>query len=550
MSDQKTARRAGTFLASVCLLCACAVQPAPAPAANKGTATEGMVTRQDLEIVDCLLPGVVRSIGNTTYVTQRRPTRTTSSECHIRGGEYTAYDRADYKSALRVWMAAAEAGDPDAQNNVGEIYERGLGGQPNFEVAVIWYQKAADQGYSRALFNLGTLYEQGQGVEKDRLKALNLYRKAWGLPEDNLMYTSAAQHENEQLRSELQQVIAEKDQQLGLLQKQLGQAEETARKAATTTASAGSEDSAKEVQALRAWITKLEAERRASSTQLAGVAATREPQARAPTAALDPQAQARLVKGLDFGRYYALIIGNQEYQVLEHLQTPHSDAERAAQILKDKYGFTVQVVEDANDVAMLRALNDLNKVLQPNDNLLIYYAGHGTRLKTGNIDAGYWLPVNAERPPDDTFWVPNEQITAHLARLPARRILVVADSCYAGLLSTDPGVNMFGTETQFSLDYVKYKLPKRTRLLLASGGDQPVLDTGGQGDSVFARAFLDVLGGNSGILSTPSLFAQVQERVKTGAARNHFSQVPEFKAMKAAGHELGDFFFIPLGLGS
>jgi hypothetical protein len=253
---------------------------------------------------------------------------------------------------------------------------------------------------------------------------------------------------------------------------------------------------------------------------------------------------------MDFGRYYALIIGNQDYQVLEHLQTPRNDAERAGQLLKEKYGFTVQVIEDANDVAMLRALNDLNKVLQPNDNLLIYYAGHGTRLKTGGNDAGYWLPVNAERPPDDTFWVPNEQITSHLARLPARRILVVADSCYAGLLSSDPGVNMFGTENQFSLDYVKYKLPKRTRLLLASGGDQPVLDAGGQGDSVFARAFLDVLGNNAGILSTPSLFAQVQARVKTGAARNNFTQVPEFKAIKSAGHELGDFFFIPRGLGS
>jgi len=254
---------------------------------------------------------------------------------------------------------------------------------------------------------------------------------------------------------------------------------------------------------------------------------------------------------MDFGRYYALIIGNQDYQVLEHLQTPRNDAERAGQILKEKYGFTVQVVEDANDVAMLRAINDLNKVLQPNDNLLIYYAGHGTRLKTtGSADVGYWLPINAERPPDDTFWVPNEQITAHLARLPARRVLVVADSCYAGLLSSDPGVNMFGTESQFSLDYVKYKLPKRTRLLLASGGDRPVLDTGGQGDSVFARAFLDVLGSNTGILSTPALFAQVQARVKAGAARNNFSQVPEFKAIKSAGHELGDFFFIPRGLGS
>jgi hypothetical protein len=542
--------RVGIFAASACALYACASgKPTDSPAAPKDTETQGMVTRQDLEIVDCLLPGVVRSVGNTTYVTQRRPTRTTSAECHIRGGEYTAYDRADSKSALRVWMAAAEAGDPDAQNNVGEIYERGLGGQANFEAAVIWYKKAADQGYSRALFNLGTLYEQGQGVPKDRLQALNLYRKAWGLPEDNVMYTSAAQHQNDELRAELQKVIQEKDQQLQLLQKQLQQAEDQARKRAA--ASTGNEDSAKEVQALRSWITKLEAERRESSSQLAGLAApTREPQARTPAVALDPQAQGRLVKGMDFGRYYALIIGNQDYQVLEHLQTPRNDAERAGQLLKEKYGFTVQVVEDANDVAMLRALNDLNKVLQPNDNLLIYYAGHGTRLKTGGADAGYWLPVNAERPPDDTFWVPNEQITAHLARLPARRVLVVADSCYAGLLSSDPGVNMFGTENQFSLDYVKYKLPKRTRLLLASGGDQPVLDTGGQGDSVFARAFLDVLGANSGILSTPSLFAQVQARVKTGAARNNFTQVPQFKAIKSAGHELGDFFFIPRGLGS
>lgn len=506
-----------------------------------------MVTRKDLEVVDCLLPGQVRQLGNTTYITQRRPTRTTASECHIRGGEYVSYDRADLKSALRVWLAAAEAGDPDAQNNVGEIYERGLGTEPNFEAAVIWYQKAADQNYSRALFNLGTLYEQGQGVEKDRLKALNLYRRAWGLPEDNVMYASAAQHEQEQLRAQLQKVITEKNEQLELLQKQLKQAESEAQKRAKSASV--SEDSGKEIQALKTWIAKLETEKRESSGQLAGLPAqTREPLARVPVVALDPQAQARLIKGMNFGRYYALIIGNQDYQVLERLETPRNDAERTGQILRDKYGFTVQIIEDANDVAMVQAISELNRVLQPNDNVLIYYAGHGTRLKTAYVEAGYWLPVNAHRPPDDAFWISNEQITMHLGLLAARRVLVVADSCYAGLLSSDPGVNMFGTETQFSLEVVKWKLPKRARLLLASGGDQPVLDSGGQGDSVFARAFLDVLAGNSGILSTPSLFAQLQERMKIGAARNNFRQVPEFKAIKSAGHELGDFFFIPRAL--
>ena len=522
--------------------------PIAVSAASQNKATEGMAARQDFEIVECLLPGEVRQLGQMTYLAPRRPTRTTTSDCRIRGGEYVAYDRADYKSALRIWMEAAQAGSAEAQNNVGEIYERGLGGEPNYEAAVIWYQKAANQGYTRALFNLGTLYEQGAGVPKDRLKALNLYRQAWGLPQDSVIYASAARQQQEEMRAELQKVIAEKDQQLELLQKQLQQLEEAGRKA---PAAATSPDSAKEIQALQAWIVKLEAERRTSAGQLAALPAqTREPVAQTSTPQLDPQAQARLAKGVDFGRYYALVIGNQNYQVLEHLQTPRTDAERAAQLLQDKYGFNVRLIEDANDVAMMRALNDLNAALRPNDNVLIYYAGHGARLKTANVNAGYWLPVNAERPPVDTFWVPNEQITAHVARLAARRVLVVADSCYAGLLSDEPGINIFGTEGQFSLDYVKYKLPKRSRLVLASGGDEPVLDSGGQGDSVFARAFLDVLNANAGILSAAGLFAQVQDHVKAGATRSHATQVPELKAIKAAGHELGDFFFVPRGLGS
>ena len=65
------------------------------------------------------------------------------------------------------------------------------------------------------------MYEQGLGVPQDQLKALNLYRQAWGMPEDNIIFASAAQREQEELRKELEAAIAEKDAQLGLLQKQL-----------------------------------------------------------------------------------------------------------------------------------------------------------------------------------------------------------------------------------------------------------------------------------------------------------------------------------------
>ena len=73
--------------------------PGPSASTDAPTAwdkaTQGMVKRADLEIVDCLLPGQVRQLGNSSFLSQRRPMRTTASECSIRGGEYVAYDRAD-----------------------------------------------------------------------------------------------------------------------------------------------------------------------------------------------------------------------------------------------------------------------------------------------------------------------------------------------------------------------------------------------------------------------------------------------------------------------
>lgn len=513
---------------------------------DKAAATKGMIKRSDLEIVDCLLPGQVRQLGNSTFLTQRRPIRTTTAECSIRGGEYVAYDRADLKSALRIWLPTAESGDVEAQTNVGEIYERGLGVEPDYAAAVTWYQKAADKGYSRAIFNLGTMYEQGLGVAQDGLKALNLYRKASGLSEDSLIYTSAAQREQDELRKELEAAIAERDGQLGLLQKQLKDMQEqiARRPPAQQTA-----DNSKEVEALKKWIAQLEGERRKNTERLAGIPTTRMPQSKTELTQLPAIADERTLAGMNFGRYYAIVIGNQNYQAIENLQTPKYDAERAARILADKYGFKVQILEDADDIQMLKALNDLNSVLKPEDNLLIYYAGHGARLTNGKLQSGYWLPVNADAPPKDTFWVPNEQITAHLGRLQAKRVLVVADSCYAGLLSTDPGYLFMNDKVSYSKEYVAYKLPKRSRLLLTSGGDAPVLDEGSGGNSVFARAFLDELESNTGILSSPELFSRLRKRVEIAAAKNKFVQTPEFKSIKGAGHEVGDFFFVPRSKG-
>src|SRR5207342_3955636 len=145
---------------------------------------------EDLLIVDCLLPGQIRSLGRmATYMSARRPISTTQADCQIRGGEYVSYDRANYQTALKVWMDQAMAGSAEAQNNVGEIYSKGLGTEPDYGMAFQWFSKAADQGYNRAKINLGYLYEMGLGVPQDQAKALNLYREASGI-QDELLYAS------------------------------------------------------------------------------------------------------------------------------------------------------------------------------------------------------------------------------------------------------------------------------------------------------------------------------------------------------------------------
>src|SRR4249919_1096000 len=205
---------------------------------------------EDLLIVDCLLPGQIRSLGRVaTFMSARRPISTTQADCQIRGGEYVSYDRANYQTALKVWLDQAMAGSAEAQNNVGEIYSKGLGTEPDYAMAALWFKKAADQGYGRAKINLGYLYEMGLGVPQDTAAALNLYREASGL-KDELMYSSVVevqlkakdvqignlqgqvqseQANSEQLRQQvkqLQQELAERRRALQASQQQLQQTQD------------------------------------------------------------------------------------------------------------------------------------------------------------------------------------------------------------------------------------------------------------------------------------------------------------------------------------
>jgi hypothetical protein len=536
------------------------------PVASEGQVPAGRVSADQLLPVDCLLPAQMRKLGTQmSYLAPRRAIKTTAVDCEIRGGEYVAYDRADYRTSLNVWLEKAQQGDPEAQTYVGEIYEKGLGLPNDYKTARLWYTKAAEQGYSRAQINLGYLYEKGLGVDEDRVTALNWYRRASGVTDDEIDYASAIEVKaatlaeeqtavlrqeverrqrqidelkaslsaaNKQLRQQ-QQELQDSERHLLNLKRQMQKTSDSAQLASLQMAYA---DEQTRVSQLRRQVEDLQAKAQQNQQRLdikAGavaqqqqmlaqqeasgpsievfdptVAITRSgeprvrvragskariisgridapaglsrasingtplspdsaglfntaisvtegekrvviqvndklgkqaefsfmliPEQRQLKAEVDTSQVSRVAGSIDFGRYYALVIGNDEYQHFPSLKTAINDAQRVARILETKYGFDTRFIRNADRYTILSALNEVKGKLGEHDNLLIYYAGHGER-DVGTLQ-GYWLPVDAEQE-NTANWIPNSAISDLLNTMQARHILVVADSCYSGSMT-------------------------------------------------------------------------------------------------------------------
>jgi len=588
----------------------------------------------ELLVVDCLLPGQVRRLGSKlTYLTPRRPVKTSARDCEIRGGEYVAFDRASYADALRIWLPAAQQGDPEAQTYVGEIFEKGLGLEPDYEAAAQWYRRAAEQGYGPAQIDLGQLYEEGRGVPRDAKQALVWYRRASGLEDLGIEFVGFVRDAREQ--REVQRKLARSGAEVARLRKDVRNLERRLAAARTGDAAGGAAATAA-VPAATARLQR-EADKRLAqyqasvapivSTRLPGpsiqlvepaLVATRSIQiVSAPgsgkvhtvvgrvdapaglmqllvngvevpasgdgffeaevrvrrmgtpvsVVAIDDQGKRnernfvlrpdgassvpasreapRPPSGVDFGRYHALVIGNSRYRHLPELATASRDARAVSRVLESRYGFEVTTLIDADRYQILSAFDELRRTLDEQDNLVVYYAGHGALDEVE--DLGYWMPVDAEEV-IPTQWISNVAITEMLNAIAARHVMVVADSCYSGVLGTS---SLAAADEGLSRDaraaWQRAMVSRRSRTALTSGGLAPVLDEGGGEHSVFARAFLDILRENDDVLEGRRLFEEVAARVTFAARERGFRQEPQYAPIRYGRHEVGDFFLVPQG---
>ena len=233
---------------------------------------------------------------------------------------------------------------------------------------------------------------------------------------------------------------------------------------------------------------------------------------------------------ISYGNYYALVIGNNNYNSFPKLVTAVNDAKSVGELLKNDYGYEVQQLFNASRSDILIALSEYRKTLTEKDNLLIYYAGHGW-LDT-DADEGYWLPIDAEQD-NNVAWVSNSDVTASLKAIGAKHVLVVADSCFSGKM-----VRGIKVQTK-SPDHFARLASKKARTVLTSGGIEPVSDAGKDGHSVFAAEFINALKENSGIIDCTELFILIRKPIMLNS-----DQTPEYSDIRKAGHDGGDFLFI------
>jgi hypothetical protein len=245
------------------------------------------------------------------------------------------------------------------------------------------------------------------------------------------------------------------------------------------------------------------------------------------------------------GAYRALIIGNQDYAdpsgYWKSLQTPLEDARAMQRVLRDLYGFQdVQLLVNATRRDMLLALHDLGKRVQGDDNVLIYYAGHG--FLEPDSERGYWVPVDAQGT-DHTTFLRNSTIRDELSIVSgrARHTLLISDSCFSGTLLRGGSRGMprdIGSER-----YYRQVAAKKSVQILSAGGIEYVDDDyAASGHSPFTYFLLNTLSNNQqDVLVTSELAADV-----TRAVANNVDQVPQSGVLQGAGDELGEFIFLKL----
>jgi len=229
--------------------------------------------------------------------------------------------------------------------------------------------------------------------------------------------------------------------------------------------------------------------------------------------------------------YYALLISVGQYDdpAITDLDQPLSDGARLKEVLLKKYTFSeknISWLKDPNREDLIVAFDNLGKMLTKNDNLLVFYAGHG--YWDSNLEVGYWMPRDSKIS-NPANWFANSTIRDYVRGIKAKHILLISDACFSGGILKTRNVMSNASSGIISL----YSMTSRK--VMTSGTLTEVPD-----ESVFMKYLIRQLDDNTDrYLSSEQLFSKIKV-----AVLNNSQTIPQFGTIQDTGDEGGDFIFI------
>ena len=220
--------------------------------------------------------------------------------------------------------------------------------------------------------------------------------------------------------------------------------------------------------------------------------------------------KADIAEAVDANRKdYALIIATDNYDNWDDLGNPINDAKRIEGILKEKYGFVTDLIENP-------ALEDINDKLydynsrkfNPQDQLLIFVAGHGYYDET--LDEGYLVASNSlKNDRGKTSYLAHQILRSRIENIKCEHIMLVMDVCFGGTIDPKMQKTRAADLAYEDSQFLVKKLTKRTRKFLTSGSKEYVPDGEPGKHSPFAEKFimaLNEIGGAPGrVMSTAQM---------------------------------------------
>lgn len=230
------------------------------------------------------------------------------------------------------------------------------------------------------------------------------------------------------------------------------------------------------------------------------------------------------------GKNILCVIGIDNYKNVVKLNNAVRDSKKISELLWKKYNFKSENTYSIFDEKATRKniyyhFRKLAEQVTENDNLLIYFAGHGYFDLTLNM--GYWLPYEAFQN-EFSDYIANNEIINFIKVIKSKHTFLIADACFAGSLF----VNNRRLLNQKIESY-------SSRWAFASGRMEVVAD-GHQGDnSPFAKSLIKVLDqNNEREIRVSEIILKVQILVG-----NNFKQTPQGAPLYGVGDEGGEMIF-------